>query len=101
MDPRTIWRAYPNGIDVAPVATGAFCGSAFVVYARPATPQPDSRQLLEVAEITEAGLGPAEAVDSALGFANVSLAGATNSAVLAYVADFRTFATTLRCSAKK
>ena len=101
MDPKTVWRGYPNGLDVAPVATAAFCGSAFVVYARPETPQPESRQVLEVAEITQAGLGPAEAVDSALGFANVSLASATNSAVLAYVADFRTFATTLRCSAKK
>lgn len=101
MDPKTAWRGYPNGIDVAPVASASFCGTAFVVYARPENPQPEARQLLELAEITEAGLGPAEAVSSALGFANISLAGATNSAVLAYVADFRTFASTLRCSHKK
>jgi hypothetical protein len=101
MDPKTVWRGYPNGIDVAPVASASFCGSAFVAYVRPETPQPESRQLLEVAEITETGLGPAQGVGSALGFANVSLAAATNSAVLAYVADFRTFASTLRCSHKK
>jgi len=101
MDPKTVWRGYPNGIDVAPVASASFCGTAFVAYVRPETPQPEARQRLEVAEITEAGLGPAELVGSALGFANVSLAAATNSAVLAYVADFRTFASTLRCSHKK
>ena len=101
MDPKTVWRGYPNGLDVAPVASASFCGTAFVVYVRPETPQPEARQLLELAEITESGLGPAETVGNALGFANVSLAPATNSAVLAYVADFRTFATTLRCSHKK
>ncbi|HYQ45689.1 MAG TPA: hypothetical protein VER11_27135 [Polyangiaceae bacterium] len=101
MDPKTVWRGYPNGLDVAPVASASFCGTAFVAYVRPETPQPEARQLLELAEITESGLGPAETVGSALGFANVSLASATNSAVLAYVADFRTFATTLRCSHKK
>jgi len=101
MDPKTFYRGYPNGIDVAPVASAAFCGSAFVAYVRPETSQPESRQVLEVAEISDAGLGPAELVGSALGFANVSLAAATNSAVLAYVADFRTFASTLRCSHKK
>jgi hypothetical protein len=98
MDPKAVWRGYPNGIDVAPVASGAFCGSAFVAYVRPESPSPDARQVLEIAEITQAGLGPAELIDNAQGFANLSLAAATNSAVLAYVADFRTFATTLRCT---
>lgn len=101
MDPKTLWRGYPNGLDVAPVASGVLCGAGFVAYVRPESPQPEARQLLEVAEITESGLGPAQGVDTALGFANVSLAGATEFAVLAYVADFRTFATTLRCSHKK
>jgi hypothetical protein len=101
MDPKTVWRGYPNGIDVAPVASASFCGTAFVAYVRPEDAQPGARQLLELAEITEAGLGPAETVGGALGFANISLAAATNSAVLAYVADFRTFASTLRCSHKK
>lgn len=101
MDPRTVYRGYPNGIDVAPAAGATFCGSGFVVYARPETPNPDSDELLEIAEITAAGLGPAERIDSARGFANISLAGATNSAVLAYVADFRTYATSVRCAHKK
>jgi len=101
MDPKTVWRGYPNGLDVAPVASASFCGSAFVAYVRPENPQPEARQLLELAEITEAGLGPAQTVANALGFANLSLAGATNSAILAYVADYRTFANTLRCSHKK
>ena len=101
MDPKTAWRGYPNGLDVAPVASGAFCGSAFVAYVRPETAVPEARQVLEIAEITGAGLGPAELVDSAQGFSNISLGAATNSAVLAYVADLRTFATTLRCSQQK
>ncbi|HEY3665623.1 MAG TPA: hypothetical protein VGL19_06470 [Polyangiaceae bacterium] len=101
MDPKTVWRGYPNGIDVAPVASGALCGTAFVAYVRPETQSPDSHELLELAEITASGLGPAEVVDHASGFSNVSLGAATNSAVLAYVADFRTYATTLRCTHKK
>jgi len=101
LDPKTTWRGYPNGLDVAPVASGAFCGSAFVAYTRPETPSPDARQVLEVAEIQSSGLGPAEVVDSALGFANVSLASGTNFATLAYVADSRTIATTLRCTPKR
>ena len=101
MDPKTVWRGYPNGLDVAPVASASFCGGAFVAYVRPENPQPESRQLLELAEITESGLGPAERVGSALGFANLSLAPATSSAILAYVADFRTFAATLRCPHQK
>ncbi|MET0793527.1 MAG: hypothetical protein ABW061_18545 [Polyangiaceae bacterium] len=101
MDPRTVYRGYPNGIDVAPAASAAFCGTAFVVYARPETPNPESDEVLEIAEITAAGLGPAERVDSARGFANISLAAATSSGVLAYVADFRTYATTVRCAHKK
>jgi hypothetical protein len=101
MDPKTVWRGYPNGIDVAPVASGPLCGSAFVAYVRPETPDPDSREVLELAEITENGLGLPEVVDSAAGFSNVSFGAGTNAAVLAYVADFRTFATTLRCTHKK
>ncbi|HKO49101.1 MAG TPA: hypothetical protein VJV79_15320 [Polyangiaceae bacterium] len=101
MDPKTVWRGYPNGLDVAPVASASFCGTAFVAYVRPENAQPEARQLLELAEITEAGLGPPETVGSARGFTNVSLAAATSSAVLAYVADFRTFASSLRCSHKK
>ncbi len=101
MDPKTVWRGYPNGLDTAPVASASFCGTAFVVYARPETPQPEARQLLELAEISESGLGPAQTIANASGFANVSLAAATTSAVLAYVADSRTLDTTLRCSHKK
>ncbi len=101
LDPKTYYRGYPNGIDVAPVASVAFCGGAFVAYSRPETPDPDAGQLLEIAEITATGLGPAQLVDSARGFANISLAAAPNAAVLAYVADFRTFASTLRCAHKK
>ncbi|MEO8906188.1 MAG: hypothetical protein ABI488_26635 [Polyangiaceae bacterium] len=101
MDPKTFWRGYPNGIDVAPVASGAWCGSAFVAYVRPQSESPESHQVLELAEITAQGLGQPELVDNASGFANVSLGAGTDSAVLAYVADYRTFATTLRCSRKK
>ena len=101
MDPKTAWRGYPNGIDVAPVASAAFCGSAFVAYVRPANPTPEAPEVLELAEIGEAGLGPAEVVGTARGFSNVSLGAASNSAILAYVADYQTFATTVRCKRQK
>jgi hypothetical protein len=101
LDPKTYYRGYPNGVDVAPVASVAVCGSAFVAYARPETPNPEAGELLEIAEITSTGLGPAQLVDSARGFANISLSAAPYAAVLAYVADFRTFASTLRCAHRK
>ena len=101
MDPKSVYRGYPNGIDVAPVASAAFCGSAFVAYVRPATATPDSGEVLELAEITEAGLGPAEQVAKARGISNISLGAASNSAVLAYVADWETYATTIRCKRSK
>jgi hypothetical protein len=97
MDPKAVWRGYPNGIDVAPVASATFCGTAYVAYVRPENPDPNAPELLELAEITEAGLGPAELVANARGFSNVSFGAASNSAVLAYVADWQTFATTIRC----
>jgi hypothetical protein len=97
MDPKAVWRGYPNGIDVAPVSSAAFCGTAFVAYVRPANPAPEAPEVLELAEINEAGLGSPEVVGSARGFSNVSLCGASNSAILAYVADYQTFATSLRC----
>ena len=101
MDPKAVWRGYPNGIDVAPVASAAFCGTAFVAYVRPANPSPDAPELLELAEITEAGLGPPEVVATARGFSNLSLGAASNSANLAYVADYQTFATSVRCKPRK
>jgi hypothetical protein len=97
MDPKLSWRTYPNGIDLAPVAGAAFCGSAFVAYVRPVNAVPDAPELLEIAEITGEGLGAGDVVGRARGFASVSLARAENGAVLAYVADRLTFATTLRC----
>jgi hypothetical protein len=101
LDPKTFYRGYPNGLDVAPVASGALCGTAFAAYVRPENADPEAHQVLELAEITADGLGQPQLVDNARGFANVSLGAGTNSGVLAYVADYRTFATTLRCSRKK
>ncbi len=98
LDPKSTWRGYPNGIDLAPVASGAMCGSAFVAYVRPETPSPDAPEVLELAEISAAGLGLPQRVDSARGFSNVSFGAGAKSSVLAYVADLRTFATTLRCA---
>lgn len=101
MDPKTVYHGYPNGIDVAPAASVSLCGTAFVAFVRPETRDPDKGSVLEIAEITAAGLGRPELVDKARGFSNISLASGTSSAVLAYVADFRTFAVTLRCNKKK
>lgn len=91
------WRGFPNGLDPAPLAVGRVCGTAVVIYARPAAPEPRAPQDLCLAEVSPAGLGPAKVVAAAPSFANVTLAPLPRGALLAYVAEGKTWGETIRC----
>ena len=95
------WRAYPNGLDPAPVAISSGCGGTMVVYARPAAPRPRSPQELHIAKLTASGLGASSVVARASAFANVSAAETKQGVLVAYVADFRTWARLYSCEQAK
>ncbi len=95
------WRAYPNGLDPAPVAISTGCGGTMVVYARPAAPRPRSPQELHIAKLAASGLGSSSVVARASAFANVSAAETAQGVLIAYVADFRTWARLYSCEPAK
>jgi hypothetical protein len=97
MNAAVSWRAYPNGLDPAPVACAKICGRPTVVYARPTDETPHAPQELHLAAVGEQGLSPSQLVASSRAFANVSLAAAPFGGVVAYVADRRTWALVLTC----
>jgi hypothetical protein len=93
------WRAYPNGVDPAPVAAAPACGGAAVIYAVPAEAKPRAPQELQLAALGATGLGAAEIVARSRAFSSVSLAEAPTGLLITYVADQRTWATLVRCPA--
>ncbi len=97
-----LWRAYPNGVDPAPVATLPGCGRDLVAYTRPKEANPKSAQELHLATLEPSGLGPSQIIARARTITNVSVAPLGASLLVAYVADGRTWAATLSCpDAKK
>ncbi len=96
-----VWRPYPNGLDPAPVAVSSGCGRSYVVYARPAEARPRSPQELHIAKLTASGLGPSSVLARASAFANVSAAESPHGVLVAYVADFRSWARVYSCEAVK
>lgn len=97
MNATVTWRAFPNGLDPAPVASARLCGKAAVLYARPAEATPGSPQELHLAALEGDKLGAPVLVARAGAFSNVSIAALPHGALVAYVADRRTWARTLRC----
>lgn len=92
-----VWRAYPNGLDPAPVAVShGKCGTR-VVYARPEQARPRAPQELHIASLGPSGLGPSQIVARASAFANVSAAETAAGVLVTYVADFRTWARIVAC----
>jgi hypothetical protein len=91
------WRAYPNGVDPAPIAAAEVCGGAAVLYAVPSAAKPGAPQELHLAAVGPKGLASAEIVARSRAFSNVSLAEAADGLLVAYVADHRTWATLARC----
>jgi hypothetical protein len=94
MDAPVAFLEYPNGIDLAPVATARLCGKPYVALARPAAAAPHSPQELILSQLG----GPSTAVlANAAGFAAVSLSEVAGGGLVVYVADGRTWARGLEC----
>jgi hypothetical protein len=91
------WRDYPNGLQPSPVSVAAACGRTVVVYARPIDAAPRAPQELHLAALGTDGLGASTVVAGARAFSDVSLAAVPHGLLLAYVADRRTWARTVRC----
>lgn len=88
---------FENGINTAPIAANQACGRTLVVYARPGSREPGAPEELWLTELTEQGLAGGALIARSKAFADTSLAGIPGGAVLAYTADYRTWATTIRC----
>jgi hypothetical protein len=97
MDPPLRWRTYENGLDRSPTAAATLCGSPTVIYVRPADARPSANQELVLSELTLDETASSEPLATARGFADVSLYPLPEGAVLAYVADRRTWARLIRC----
>ena len=94
MDSDVAFFDYANGIDLAPVATVELCGHAYVAFARPTASAPHSPQELV---LVSSGTKDAQTLASARVFAAVSLAAVPGGALLAYVADGRSWARGIAC----
>ncbi len=97
MDPPLRWRTYENGLDRSPAAAAVLCGVPTVAYVRPADARPTANQELVISELTLDETASSEPLASARGFADVSLYPLPEGAMLAYVADRRTWARLIRC----
>ena len=94
LDAAVAFVDYANGIDLAPVATAELCGRAYVAFVRPTASAPHSPEELV---LVRQGENQAVTLANARGFAAVSLAAVPGGALLAYVADGRTWARGIAC----
>lgn len=96
-----VWVTYPNGIDPAPIAIERACGETLVFYAIPSEPKPRAPQELRVARLGAAGFQKPEVLVRARAFNEISVAPLEGEAkpgvVVAFTADHRTWALTVRC----
>jgi len=97
MDPPLRWRTYENGLDRSPAAATSLCGAPAVAYVRPADASPTANQELVLSQLTLDETASSEPLATARGFADVSLYPLPEGALLAYVADRRTWARLIRC----
>ncbi len=91
------WRAYPNGIDPAPVAATVACGSALVGYARPADAKPDAPRELALAKLGPRGLESPLIVARSRRISNLSLARTDAGVLVAFVSGDETWASVVAC----
>jgi hypothetical protein len=97
MDPPLRWRTYENGLDRAPAAAAVVCGSPHAIYVRPVDARPSSSQELVISALTLEETAGSEILATARGFADVSVFPLPEGALVAYVADRRTWARLIRC----
>ncbi len=90
------WFLYPNGIEPAPVASASVCGRPIVALARPTSATPHAPQ--ELVLFDRADRQHPVVVARSKAFFDISLASIGRGALIAYVADHRTWARTIRCS---
>jgi hypothetical protein len=88
---------YPNGTNSAPVAVASVCGRTTLVFAQPASAEPNAPEELLLTTLENGELEPAELVANGRAFANASLAPLPGGALLVYRVLHRTLARTLRC----
>jgi hypothetical protein len=96
-EPEPDWHLYANGIEPAPVAALTLCGRSLVAVARPSSPVPDAPQELVLLELDRSNPAPIVLARSS-SFFSISLSAFGPGALLAYVADHRTWGRTLRCT---
>jgi hypothetical protein len=97
IDVPATFSPFPNGINTAPVAAARLCGREAVVFARPSTAKPFAPQELVLAELGAEGLSTGESLVRAKAFADVSLVRVDGGGLVAYTADHRTWAASIRC----
>ncbi len=90
------WLLYENGLEPAPLATAQLCGRTVLALVRPVSAQPDAEQELVLLELDQLD-APAILLARARAFFDVSLGAWGRAGLLAYVADQRTWARSLRC----
>jgi len=93
------WLLYENGIEPAPFATLRLCGRDVIALARPSSAVPAAPQELALIDLSRKPPEVAAIVARSKAFFEISLASAGRGALLVYVADHRTWARTLHCSA--
>jgi hypothetical protein len=91
------WRLYDNGIEPAPFALAEVCGRPVVALARPSSPVPHAVQELVLIDLDADRRTPPALIARSRAFFDISLAGLSGGALLAYVADHRTWARSIRC----
>jgi hypothetical protein len=92
------WLLYDNGIQPAPFAVARVCGRSVVALARPSSPVPHAPQELVVLELDRSARGSPALIARSRAFFDISLVSLDGGALLAYVADHRTWARTIRCA---
>ncbi|HXK19787.1 MAG TPA: hypothetical protein VNG33_18375, partial [Polyangiaceae bacterium] len=97
MDPPLRWRTYENGLDRSPTAATTLCGAATAIYVRPVDASPTANQELVLSQLTLDETASSEPLATARGFADVSVYPLPEGAMLAYVADRRTWGRLIRC----
>jgi hypothetical protein len=95
---RVRWIPYANGINPAPLDTARVCGKDILLFARPTSADPGSPQELVFGELNDGVMRTSLVVAHSKAFYDISLAPVAHGALVSYVADYRTWALTVRCT---
>jgi hypothetical protein len=96
--PEVKWVHYANGINPAPVDSARVCGDTVVLFARPSTASPGSPQELVFGRVDQGDLSTSIVLGTSKAFYDLSLVPINGGALINYVADYRTWARSIRCA---